>query len=182
METLHESSNAELINEAIRSTCTELSLYCRDVNLPHEFAYKYESGMIIRERGFVDATALCGGMVTAYRYLIVSNHMVPMQMFEGDKNWKLHIANQNSRFMVLEKLEHLEKRTIILLHLHNDNWQVFKSLGTEFAKDLVYTCSRYFIKQVESDPIPSVSTNEWLARCQFPIGMSDDGAFFPIDD
>ena len=138
--------------------------------------------MIIKEKGFVDATALSGGMVTTHRYMILSNHMTPMIRFEGNKEWALCVANTDSRFLVLGKAEYKDKRVTVLLHLNNDEtWQIFKSIGTEFAKGLLANCFDTFKECVNMEPIPSVSTDEWLSRCKFPIGISDSGEIFLID-
>lgn len=157
-------------------------MYCRDANLPEELMHKYQRGMIIRERAFVDATALTGGVITSHRYIILSNHMVPLPQFEGDKQWALCIANKDSRFLVLGKAAGQGKRVTVLLHLHNDTWQVFQSIDMNIFQNLVSDCFQTFAKCVNQAPIPSVSTAEWLDRCKFPIGMSDSGVFFPIDD
>ena len=35
-----------------------------------------------------------------------------------------------------------------------------------------------FKKDLTKDPVRELTTDEWLMRCSFPIGMSDDGEFF----
>ena len=92
-----------LLKYAIQQTCSNLTIYCRDANLPEEYMHKYKRGMVIRERGFVDATALCGGIVTNHRYMILSNQMKQVPMLEQDPQWALHLANKDSRFLVLGK-------------------------------------------------------------------------------
>lgn len=176
------SNDTNLVNDVIQKTCSGLTLYCRDANLPYEITHRYNKGMIIRERGFVDATALTGGIITSHRYLILSNHMAPLFQFEGNKQWALCVANKDSRFLVLGKAEYKGKRVTVLLHLMNDTWQLFKSIDMGFFQKLRNDCYSTFKECVDKEPIPSVSTDEWLARCQFPIGMSDTGDFFPADD
>ncbi len=172
--------SAEAVNAAIMATCSKLVLFVRDTNLPYEITHKYHKGMIVKERGFVDATALRGGMVTAHRYMILSNHM-PM-VPTPDKQWALCIANKDSRFLVLGKGKCDGKRVTVLLHLHNDSWQLFKSIDVSFSQGLLNKCFDDFVKCIAQPPIASVTSQEWLARCQFPVGMSDDGVFFSIDD
>ncbi len=176
---MHQDINA--INAAIRQTCSDLTQHCRDANLPYELTHKYKRGMIIRELGFVDATALSGGIPTNHRYIILSNHMAPLFDFEKDKQWGLCVASKGSRFLVLGKAEGSGKRLTVLLHLHNDSWHLFKSLNMSFTEKLLLTCFDSFKECLDKDPIPSVATEEWLKRCQFPVGMDDNGTFFPID-
>ena len=42
-----------------------ITLFARDVNLQPGLAEKYKAGMIIREKGFTDATIRFGGMATS---------------------------------------------------------------------------------------------------------------------
>ncbi len=174
--------HTELVKAAIQATCSNLTQHCRDANLPYEITHKYQKGMIIRERGFVDATALSGGIITNHRYIILSNHMAHLFQFEDDKKWALCVANKDSRFLVLGKAEGKGKRVTVLLHLNNETWQLFKSLDMNIFQNLLNDCYNSFKECIGKEPIASVSTDEWLARCQFPVGMSDNGEFFPIYD
>lgn len=191
MELFDKATNTEespptgkdsLIKDAIQNTCSGLALFCRDADLPYELTHKYSKGMILRERGFVDTTALVGGLKTSHRYLILSNHMTPLFQFSGNKQWGLCVANRDSRFLVLGKAKYKDKRVTILLHLNGDTWQSFKAIDMSFSQSLLNECYNTIKKCAAMEPIDSVSTDEWLARCQFPIGMSDEGVFFPIDD
>ena len=173
--------NAEALKAAIQQTCSNLTIYCRDANLPYEIAHKYQRGMIIRERGFVDATALTGGAVTNHRYMILSNHMIPMHLLEGDNKWALCVADKGSRFPVLGKAAGNDKRVTVLLHLNDETWPLFKAVDMNIFKSLADHCYHAFAECLNKEPIASVSTKEWLARCQFPVGMTDQGTFFPVD-
>lgn len=177
-----KKQNVKALNLAIQQTCSNLIQHYRDANLPSEITNKYQKGMIIKERGFVDATALSGGIITNHRYIILSNHMASLDQFDADKQWALCVANKNSRFLVLGKAEGKGKHVTVLLHLNNDTWQLFKSIDMSIFQNLLNDCYNNFKHCLDKEPIASVSTAEWLARCQFPIGMSDNGVFFPIDD
>ena len=178
----NQTQDNEAIKIAIQQTCSNLTQHCRDANLPYEITHKYQKGMIIREKGFVDATALSGGIIKNHRYIILSNLMAPLFQFEGDKKWALCVANKDSRFLVLGKAEGKGKRVTVLLHLNNDTWQLFKSINMNIFQNLLNDCYNSFKECIDKEPIASVSTEEWFARCQFPVGMSDNGVFFPIDD
>ena len=178
----NQTQDNEAIKIAIQQTCSNLTQHCRDASLPYEITHKYQKGMIIREKGFVDATALSGGIIKNHRYIILSNHMAPLFHLEGDKKWALCVANRDSRFLVLGKAEGKGKRVTVLLHLNNDTWQLFKSINMNIFQNLLNDCYNSFKECIDKKPIASVSTEEWFTRCQFPVGMSDNGVFFPIDD
>lgn len=176
----------QALQAAIQKTCNNLRVHVRDADLPEALTHKYQRGMIIRERGFVDATALCGGLVKAHRYMILSNHMMPMLQFEGDKQWGLCLANKDSRFLVLgkgkEQGKEQGKRLTVLLHLDNETWKLFRGVDMNFSVNLLDQCFKHFMENANKPPIASVATEEWFARCAFPLGMSDEGAFFPLED
>ena len=90
---LNVSEMEALINEILPG----LTMYVRDVNLSPELAAKYRAGMIIREKGFTDASNRVMGMLTTHRYAILSNHMGDMREFEHDTNWGLFVAKNNSK-------------------------------------------------------------------------------------
>ena len=75
-------------------------LFVHDINLPNEWAEKYEIGALIKERGFVDMTNRIGQMTTSHRYAIISNHVGNLSQFEHGTNWGLHTAASGSKFKV----------------------------------------------------------------------------------
>ena len=104
-----------------------ITLFARDVDLPSGLAEKYKAGMIIREKGFTDATIRFGGMVTSCRYVILSNHMKNMSILENGTNWGLHVANKDAHFKVLGLHTHAGKTGIFLLHLPDDeSWKLWR--------------------------------------------------------
>lgn len=164
-----------LINEILPG----LTMYVRDVNLPAEIAAKYETGMIIREKGFTDASNRVMGMVTTHRYAILSNHMGDMREYEHDTNWGLFVAKNNSHFKVLDVYEYQGKTQILLLHLPDDNrWSMFENVKLSIEDEFIPDCRRRFENKCLGEAVPELTTEVWLDRCSFPIGMSDDGEFF----
>ena len=161
----------------VRTVLNGASRYVRDVNLKGELAAKYEPGQIVMERGFVDATNKIGGMTTTHRYLILSQYMADLSQFEHGTNWGLHTANRDSRFKVLDVFTHEGKTQIVLLQLPDGFESVFENT-TDLERKMVKKQRKLFIKSFDNDPIPEVNTPEWLERCSFPLGMSDEGEFF----
>ena len=112
-----------------------ITLFARDVNLLPGFAEKYRAGMIIREKGFTDATIRFGGMATSHRYVILSNHMKNFAMLENGTNWGLYVANRDAHFKVLGQVTYKGKTGIFLLHLPDDEtWKAYQTM--EFSLEV----------------------------------------------
>ena len=156
-------------------------LFVHDINLPNEWAEKYEIGALIKERGFVDMTNRIGQMTTSHRYAIISNHVGNLSQFEHGTNWGLHTATSNSKFKVLDVYEFKEKTQILLLHLI-DNLEDFFVDNDTIDEDYVALARKIFEESFEKDIIEEVNSEEWLERCSFPIGMDNEGNIWDIED
>jgi hypothetical protein len=153
------------------------SKYVRDVNLDEKFASKYEAGQFITEKGFVEASSKIGGMITTHRYLIVSKYMADFSHHDEFSNWGLHVAKNNSIFKVLDIYEFMGKTKIILLQLPEGFESVFEN-SISIEKEFVAECRREFENTLKLNPIEELTSEDWLERCSFPLGMSDEGEFF----
>ncbi len=177
----------ELLSQIANKTYPGLGIYVRDINLPKSIADKYTPGLIIRERAFVDVSNRVMGMITTHRYLILSNHVANLSAFEHGTNWGLHVANKDSRFKVLgthvyETHDGEEKTAIVLLHLPEDeSWKVYKNCAFSMDETVYKMAVERFEKKCEMPPVPELTTQKWLARCAFPIGMSDDGTLWELE-
>ena len=159
-----------------------MALFARDVNLPEALARKYVPGQIIRERAFTDASIRFMGMVTTHRYVILSNHMKDLSPFEHDTNWGLHVANKDSHFKVLGQHACGNKTGIFLLHLPGDeSWRLWQTAEFSMDKQLYAMAVQRFTDKCTQSPVPELTAKEWLDRCAFPLGMSDDGQFWPLE-
>jgi hypothetical protein len=117
----------EKAEEAVNNTYPGITMFVRDVNLPSALAEKYTPDLIIRERGFTDASCRVGGMITTHRFGILSNHMKDLRTFEHDTNWGLCVAQSGARFKVLGTHVHNGKTLILLLHLPDDeSWELIR--------------------------------------------------------
>lgn len=160
-----------------------IALFARDVNLPAELARKYVPGQIIREKAFTDATIRFMGMVTTHRYVILSNHMKDLSKLEHGTNWGLHMANKDSHFKVLGQMTHQGKTGIFLLHLPDDeSWKVWQGAEFDLDKQLYDMAVERFRAKCTQPPVPELTTKAWLDRCAFPVGMSDGGQLWPLED
>lgn len=176
---MNTKMNIKEIEGLVNEILPGLSMYVRDVNLSPEIASMYKPGMIIREKGFVDASCRVMGMVTSHRYAILSNHMADLSEYEHGTNWGLYVAKNNAHFKVLDIYEYKGKTQILLLHLPDDNrWSKFKDIKINLEDDCVEDCRTRFENKCVGEIVPELSTEEWLERCKFPIGISDEGQFF----
>lgn len=158
-----------------------ITMLVRDVNLPDSIVNKYVPGMIIREKAFTDASCRVMGMITTHRYIILSNHMFSLAQFEHGTNWGLCVAKRDSHFKVLGRHMYKGKCAIILLHLPDDDtWEMFKTINISMDQQLLEMAIQRFEAKCELPPVPELAAPQWLDRCKFPIGMRDDGEFWPL--
>ena len=165
----------QLMNEMLPG----LQLFARDINLTPEEASKFHVGQIVRNAAFTDATSRIGGMVTTHRFSILSNHLFDLTKAEHGTNWGLHVANRDSHFKVLDIYEHEGKTQILLLHLPGDyRWKWLEDLTIHLPGNLVDDCRSRFLNKAFGEPIPEVTSEDWLERCGFPIGVDMKGKLF----
>ena len=182
-ETPPKEQKNPFITHLMDSMYPGITLFARDVNLPSGLAEKYKAGMIIREKGFTDATIRFGGMVTSCRYVILSNHMKNMSILENGSNWGLHVANKDAHFKVLGQVTYKGKTGIFLLHLPDDEtWKAYQTMEFSLDKELYEKAVSRFQAKALDAPIPELAVREWLDRCQLPVGMSDGGQFWPLEE
>ena len=176
-----EGFNKEAYEKVLNDTFPGLQIFVRDVNLPSVCAEKYKPGMIIKERGFTDATPRVMGMVTTHRYAILSNHMHNISMFEHGTRWALHIGQRDSHYKILDIYEYKGKTQITLLHLPDDErWKMFENTVFDIEEKIIGMTRQRFENKCCAEPIPELSTPEWLDRCAFPLGMDENGNLFDL--
>lgn len=172
----------KIMEDAINEMLPGLTMYVRDVNLPPVCAEKYKPDMIIMERGFTDASCRVMGMVTTHRFAILSNHMADFSQYEHGTNWGLFVANANSHFKVLDVYEYQGRTQITLLHLlDGEKWKLFENVKLAIEDQFIEDCRKRFENKSVQEPVPELTTEQWLDRCAFPLGMDEKGNLFPID-
>lgn len=170
------------MEQVINKTIPGLTMFVRDVNLPDDIARKYEPGRIITEKAYVDASHRVMGMITTHRFAILSNHMASFESYEHGTNWGLCVANRDSRFKVMAQHEYSGKTLILLLHLPDDeDWKMFKNVVINIEEDMIVSSIERFENKCTLEAIPELSTQEWLERCSFPIGLDNEGNFFELE-
>jgi hypothetical protein len=157
-----------------------LTLLSRDVDLG-ELEARYTRGLVIREKGYTDASRKWGGMVTSHRFAILSRNFIDADKLGHETNWGLCILPRDSRFRVLDIYCRKGKTQITLLHLQDQSELPQDIMETIDKKGVAYARKR-FDECLAVPPVPELATEEWLKRCQFPLGMTDEGKFFPLTD
>ena len=171
-----EQQLEQLMNEMLPG----LQLFARDINLTPEEEAKFHVGQIVRNAAFTDATSRIGGMVTTHRFSILSNHLFDLTKAEHGTNWGLHVANRDSHFKVLDIYEHEGKTQILLLHLPDDyRWKWMEHVNLDLPVDIVADSRERFASKAHAEPIPEVTSQEWLDRCGFAPGLDIKGELFP---
>ena len=167
-------------DQYLHDAYSNLKPYVRDVDLSPVCASGYKQGMVICERGFTDVSRRIGGMATTHRYMILSNHMADLSIFEQGTDWGLCVAQCGSHFKVLSIFEEKGKTEILLLHLPDDGrWKTYQNIPCNEESALIFSCRMKFRTIPRTEPIPELSKEAWLNRCRTPLGMDDGGNLFP---
>ena len=152
----------------------------RDTHLAEELIAKYSPEMIIMERGFVDSSAIGGGMSPRanLRYLIVSsrNKLMPT----GWQDFALCTIANGSYFKVIDISKDADKTQIALLHIPKETVNFFSECTTNYEESLAEQCRAKFVAASKLEPAPELQDEQWLQRIKHPLGMSDDGVFFSL--
>jgi hypothetical protein len=170
----------EWLRQVVEETYSGLRVFVRDVNLSKDQAEKYTDDLIIREPGMVDTSMRIGGMVTTHRFAVLSNHMKSLEAFDLE-NRGLCVAMSGSYFKVMGTHTYQDKTFILLLHLPDgDAWSVFQHVRVnEDTVKIEYI--EHLEEKCDAAAIPELAAEEWLERCAHPVGLDDQGAFFPLE-
>lgn len=159
---------------------TNLRVFVRDANLPEQAAQAYRPGMIFRDEGYADSSAVVAGMTTTHRYMILSNRMHARVYSEKCIVWKHHEAPRRSLFKVLDVHSFQGKTAIILLHMPEEALSVMKKAPTQQEQALLREAVQYFEASCARPPVPEVNDPEWLEFCKDPVGLDLMGQFWQI--
>ena len=172
----------KLLEDTINEILPGLTMVVRDVNLSEVCASKYEPGQIIVEHGFTDASRRVMGMITTHRYSILTNHMTDFSEFEHGTNWGIVVAKHGAHFKVMDIYEFGGKTQILLLHLPDDErWKLFQNVHLNIEDDIIEDCRQRFENKCNEEPVPELTTTDWLARCSMPLGMDEEGKLFSLE-
>jgi hypothetical protein len=168
------------IEEIYNQTFPGLTLLYRDADLSSELIAKYKVGQILYERGFTDTSRFGGGLTTNLRYLIASAQGRDLSMFDPETaKWGLILISSGSYFKVLDIYEKDGKTQILLLNIPENGVPLFSSTMTNIEQQVIDAGRKSFDQKINNQPVAELQTKDWKERVQFPIGMDDEGNFFP---
>ncbi len=172
----------EELESALNDMLPGLTTYVRDVDLDPRVAALYTPGLILRDKAPVDASCRVGGMPTTHRFAILSNHMNDLSEYEHGTNWGLHVALPESRFKVIDVYECDGKTQVTLLHLLDDErWRLFEHANFNMPGLNVEDIRARFRTRCQQEPIPELTTGQWLERCADPVGLGPAGELYTPD-
>ena len=163
------------MNTLEKDTLDSARFFVRDTDLGFQEFRHYKTGQVLLEKAYVDCSDQIGKPITNTRFLIFSNHMVDFRAYEQDTDWSLFVANKNGRFLILDEYSVNDKTQFTLLHLVEDaRWRQWDCE----CKDLIEKARKCFDEALEKESVASLSTRDWLHRCEFPIGIDPEGELF----
>lgn len=171
----------------VQETLTGLKVLVRDVNLGEEAVAAYQPGRILHERAFVEASSNCHGRpATTHRITILSNAMTAVDDIDDDPEasaWGMHVSRRDAYFKVLDVCQCGEKMQVLLLHLpYSDNWRLFEGVALEKERELAEFARVQFKHACRASVDLVMATDRWLARCAWPIGLTNDGSPQELDE
>ncbi len=172
-----EKDDAELFNR-IFSQC---SPFYRDATLSQSIIDKHKVGLLLRERGLVDSTCKFGGLLRNHRYLIVSGVARDISAFAQVPEWGLSLSPSKAIFKVIDQ-QTIGKFTQTTLLEIPEKFAI--QFCVEDLSEMERTFAGYaeesFKKAVGLSPLRELNDPNFLERLEWPLGMRDDGAYFPL--
>ncbi|MDR1083285.1 MAG: hypothetical protein LBP22_00115 [Deltaproteobacteria bacterium] len=180
---MSEAQKAELtadqVERLIEATYTNVGVFVRDTEVAPELSAKYQPGLIFREKGLTYSSFRVGGQTANVRYVIFSNHLI--KKYPDPENYGLCLAGKGAVFKVLGRHDSDGRSFIILLHLPDeDYWKYFQDYESPVDQDMVKSCLDWLNVMAEKPPIPELTAEEWVDSCKYPMGIDDNGEFFPL--
>lgn len=169
--------------ELWKETFSDVAFFHRDTDLSDEVLARYETGLVVQERAYVDCSYMSGGLAARHRYLIITGKARDLNALAGvDKKYGPIIIQRDAFFKVLDVYHKDGHTQITLLHLPEE---LIPHLRTpelnEIEEEMVEAARRNFQENLEASTVTALMEPQWLDRVKFPLGMSEDGDFFYRD-
>jgi hypothetical protein len=78
-----QREDSDALGQLWKETFTNVGFFYRDADLADEVLEKYQQGMIIQERAYVDCSYLEGGLTARHRYVIITGKARDLQALAG---------------------------------------------------------------------------------------------------
>jgi tetratricopeptide (TPR) repeat protein len=175
-----QREDSDALGQLWKETFTNVGFFYRDADLADEVLEKYQQGMIIQERAYVDCSHLEGGLTARHRYVIITGKARDLHALAGmDPKYGPAIIQRNAFFKVLDVYDQHEHAQITLLHIPEE---LIGHLQTrelnEMEKEMVEAARTNFEENLAKPAVPALTEARWLERVAFPLGMSEEGELF----
>ena len=159
-------------------TFKDLHYYVSDGIAPKGLVEMYEIGRIVNEPRFINFTAKIGHPQGYFRYLILSNHMIPSSDPEF-KDLDVYINKPNSKFKVIDYFRFQGIDQVALLHLPDEGWERFSK--KKIYDDLMIKVRDFLLECLKMDAVQELDCDEWKERDLLAVGISLEGDYFELD-
>jgi tetratricopeptide (TPR) repeat protein len=175
-----QREDSDVLGQLWKETFTNVGFFYRDADLADEVLEKYQQGMIIQERAYVDCSYLDGGLAARHRYLIITGKARDLHALVGmDRKYGPAIIQRNCFFKVLDVYWLRGHAQITLLHIPEE---LIGHLQTqelnEMEKKMVEAARTNFEENLARPAVPALTEAKWLERVAFPLGTSEEGDLF----
>lgn len=177
----------EQIEEILNWTFPGLTMFYRDSQLPKDIISKYEIGLIVRSKIFVDVSDYAGKLTKNCRFIIATNKAAPLYQINPDTiKWKLHTINAHSYFKILDIYQKNDKTQIFLLHIPAKGIELFSISNIyidqiDFEQQCIEKSRISFDQKMKMNSISELEEIEWVNRTKLPIGLDINNQFFPLN-
>lgn len=169
------------INEAFTDTFSELTMFYRDVDLSQELISKYEIDKTIMERGFTDVSSHAEGLGKKLRYAIATSKASYLGEVNPDvAKYKFCLISAPSFYRVLDIYKIGEQTQVLLLHFDEKYLDILIRTKTNLDEKIIKMARESFDNKIKMNPNPILNDDFWTQRTKAPIGMSNEGVFFPL--
>ena len=163
-------------------TFGKCSPFVRDTTLPPVFLEKYQIGLLLRDPTFCDASYKIGGFVAPDRFLIFSSNARTLDQ-DALQPWGLCIWPTGRCFRIIDKIIQQYKFQITLLEIPEELLHLFEQRHLrKLEQHFVKQAHKIFEENVNAVPVPELNTEDWRQKLVAPIGINDQGDYFPLWD
>jgi CHAT domain-containing protein/tetratricopeptide (TPR) repeat protein len=168
------------VAERVNAVFGECSAFARDTVLPEKALVRYEVGVLLREPTFCDASHKLGGFVAPHRFLIFSSQARSLDGLTPQP-WGLCLWARGRIFKVIDRLTDGEHVQVTLLEIPADLLSLFLNDDAKVIEQQFIEHGRTIFRDCRLAPaVPELDTDQWRSRLKYPVGVDDDGHYFPL--
>lgn len=166
--------------QALHQAFETVAAFARDTDLADGAIDRYQVGLFLREPTYCDASLKIEGFVARLRFLIVSSNGTCIDADDPDPRG-LCIWPRGTIFKVIDRIEDRAHIQITLLEVPDKLLVYFCNEELNFIeKNVAEQARETFTACTNAKPVPQLNTDVWRARLVHPIGVDDDGHWFPL--